>query len=544
MRAWLLSSLTLLLGFGCAASSEDAAGPSPPANGGSSNVGNAGAGGEAEPIPDSLKFETVEMLVPRQAVTLRVRAQPPGAYRVHFTLPSADPDNAPLDAVLGAPGADTDADGIASVTLTAPSSPTTFKVRADVDNAVQDELPLTVMDTGFATVTVEPRYSSALRYPTTWVATAHPGKTCVELPGIPPPDGTVVSDPAALNQAPLLPKVPANTPLAITLRSGHFVGGCASVSPLAPDSTQSVTVPVLNRPIDLSASQLSLKLDTTPQDAAWASLLASAQQAALSALPGASTDDVDALLDAMREAADTDRQVFENARQAEGWDGLLSTRYGAAAPHRLHDLVEGWLTQAQKNFLAQTLLLEGAIEPDDAVDAGAHLSVLSVAGIAADRAGFASPALWSWSASPDDNITMGTDLYFFESKLLTSLGEMVAVGAAVAAKDAPGALAEAMDCHGASSALVAAGASSTVAYAGCDESCLESLCEQGLRAIWQRASSATGLSPSRLTLTATGHAFVGEWAEVAGMTGSWLGELSSQDQHASTKGALTATTPK
>jgi hypothetical protein len=139
---------------------------------------------------------------------------------------------------------------------------------------------------------------------------------------------------------------------------------------------------------------------------------------------------------------------------------------------------------------------------------------------------------------------MGTDLYFFESKLLASLGQVVAVASALDAEDAPGALIEALDCQGASAALTAAGASPTLAYAGCDASCIESLCEQGLRAIWQRTSSATELSPSRLTLTATGHAFVGEWAEVAGMTGTWLGELSSQDQHVATSGALTATTPK
>jgi hypothetical protein len=543
MRAWFFSSLVLLLAFGCSMESPDRSAPGASGSGGTSSGGDTSSGGEAEPVPASLKFEAVDPLVPRQDVVLRVRAKPAGSYHVRFTLPSAEADQSPLDAVLTATTSDTDADNIASVHLIAPSEPTTFVVRADVDNVVQDKLTITVMDTGYASVTVEPRYRSALRYPTTWVATAHPGKTCVDLPGIPPPDGSVISQPAGQNEAPLLPKVPANTPLAITLRSGHFVGGCASVSPLAPDSMQVVTVPVLNRPIDLSASDLSLKLELMPPDAAWTTLLASAQKAALSALIGTSIDDVDAVLDAMREAAGNDRQAFESARKAEGWDALLSARYGNAAPHQIHDLVDGWLSQAQKSFATQTQLLQGAIEPDGAGDSSAHLNVESVAGLTATQAGFASPALWSWSAGPDDNITMGTDLYLFESKLLTSLGETVAVASAQDATDAPGALVEALDCQGASAALAAAGPSPTLAYAGCDASCLESLCEQGLRAMWQRAANATGLSPSRLTLTATGHAFVGESAEVAGMTGSWLGELSSQGQDATTSGALTATSP-
>jgi hypothetical protein len=400
---------------------------------------------------------------------------------------------------------------------------------------------LVVKDTGFGEIQVEPRYGSALRYPTTWVASAHPGKTCTELPGIPPPDGPVLSPPAGQNEAPLLTHVPASIPLAITLRSGHFVGGCASVSALEPGSHQTVTVPVLNRPIDLSASKLSLKLDMAPEDAAWTALLGSAQQAALTALPGTSVDDVDALLDAMREAAGEDRQPLETTRQNEGWDALLAARWGAGAKTRLHDRVEAWLNQGQKNFLGQSRLLEGAIEPDSQSDASAHLSVLTVAGLSSVQATFASPALWTWSASADDNLTMATDLYLFESQLLTTLAEAVAVAAATDAQDAPEALAEALDCSGASAELAAAGQSPTVAYGSCDAMCLDKLCRQGLRAIWLRAARATALSPSRLTVAATGHAFVGDAAEVAGMTGSWLGELSVHDSHYATSGSLTAT---
>src|SRR6478735_10308156 len=91
-----------LLAFACGMDAQDGAATGLPNSGGKSNIGDAGAGGEAEPVPESLTFELVEDLAPRQGVMLRVRATPPGAYHVRFSLPSASDENAPLDAVLEA----------------------------------------------------------------------------------------------------------------------------------------------------------------------------------------------------------------------------------------------------------------------------------------------------------------------------------------------------------------------------------------------------------------------------------------------------------
>jgi hypothetical protein len=322
------------------------------------------------------------------------------------------------------------------------------------------------------------------------------------------------------------------------------VGGCASVSGLLPDSNERVTVPVLNRPIDLAASRLSLKLDLAASDATWSKLLDAANVAITSALRGASVDDVDVVLDAMREASGEDRQAFENARKAESWDALLAAHWGSGASNQLASLVAGWLTQAQKGFPAGSHLLEGAIEPDSGGESSAQLTLLTIAGIAASKSGFISPAALSWSASPDDNVAIGTNLYLLESKLLSALGEAVALEKVPGVDDAGGALAQKLDCAGSSEVLAQAGSSATLAYGSCDRDCLEALCRKGLRAVWLRGAAATALTPSRLTLTATGHAFVGEAAEVAGMTGAWLGQLQhGSDAEQPTGGALTATTP-
>jgi len=477
----------------------------------------------------------VDALAARQEVTLRLHAVPAAVYHVAFALPESEGD--PLDAVLSSSETDTTADGTATVDLTAPSMSTSFAVRATSGN-VSALLPLTVTDTGFADVQVEPRYDSALRSPTTWIASAHPQKNCSDLPGIPPRDGSLVSLPAGPTEAPLISRVPANIPVAITLRSGHFLGGCASVASLSPGKRVAVEVPVLNRPIDLAASKLSIKLSLDPSHVAWDDLLTSASDRLLQTLSGTSQDDVDTVLDAMRQASGDAAQAFESAREVEQWDVLLAQHWGSAAKHELRDTVRAWLAQGQKAFSLAPQLLEGNIVPDAASSTSAHLSLTSVAGVAAEHSGFTTPTLLTWSASADDNVTMATTFYGVASQLVAALAEEQAVAQADAPRDAPSALAVVLDCAGSAATLAATGASPTEAYAGCDSDCMTALCRAGLQLMWARGAAATGLTPARLTVSATAKAFVGDAANVAGMTGQWLGQLTRDGSSAKTMGAL------
>jgi len=535
MRAPLLFALALALVTGCSKGATD---DSASASGGSHTGGKGGdatAGDAGEPVPTKLEFEMVDALAARQEVTLRVRAFPAAVYHVTFALPESEGD--PLDAVLSRSETDTNADGIATVDLTAPSMSTLFEVRAASEN-VSALLALTVTDTGFADVQVEPRYDSALRNPTTWIASAHPQKNCSDLPGIPPRDGSLVSLPAGPTEAPLISRVPANIPVAITLRSGHFLGGCASVASLSPGKRIEVEVPVLNRPIDLAASKLSIKLSLDAPPSAWNDLLTSAGDRMFEALSGTSQDDVDAVLDAMRQASGDAAQAFESARETEQWDALLAQHWGPAAKHALHDAVRAWLSQGQKAFALAPQLLEGDVVPDAASSTSAHLSLQSVAGVAVEHSGFTTPTLLTWSASADDTVTMATTVYGVASQLVAALAEEQALAQPGAPRDAPSALGLVLDCAGSAATLAATGASPTEAYAGCDSDCMTALCRAGLQLIWARGASATGLTPARLTVSATAQAFVGDTANVAGMTGQWLGQLTRDGSSALTKGPL------
>jgi hypothetical protein len=72
---------------------------------------------------------------------------------------------------------------------------------------------------------------------------------------------------------------------------------------------------------------------------------------------------------------------------------------------------------------------------------------------------------------------------------------------------------------------------------------LADTCRTAVSALWQRGAEADGADFSRLNVTATGKALVGDAAEVIGLTGTWIGEISDQSGSRSTGGPLTAATP-
>ncbi len=546
MRAFLFSALSLplllSLGSACASNEADASAPS--------SSGSAGATGgqpSTEDVPDSLTFDAVRDLSAREQVMLRVVAVPAKNYHVRFALPTSSGD--PLDAILDAAEADTGAGGIVTVRLTAPSTPTTFDVRASVGTRVTS-IPITVKDTGFATLLVQPLYAG-FRTITTWVASAYPNKTCADLIGIPPEDGPLQTLPASSDAAPQLDRVPASTPLAVTLRSGHFVGGCATLegAPPGPETKpQVVPVTVLNRPIDLGVSSLAVSFGLPTPESSWSESLTATGDDVLHALSGTSGDDVDVLLDAMRDASGDARQALESSRQAEGWDSLLRTHWGASAATKLHDLVAGWLAAGRQRFNAGEHLFTGTLaplqQPAGALEQlGADFTLLSVAGLDGAKSGFIDRAQVSWSAGSDDAIFFGTDLYFVQSQLATALAEAAALDQTPGAKAAAPLLAEALDCQGIGALLTATGVNDQVAYDACDSACLINLCQSAVAAIWRRGGDATGLSPARLSVTATGAAHVGDTAEVAGLIGKWIGELHSTTETRTTGGALSAAEP-
>lgn len=535
---WLaLGTLALSISLGCSSSTQDAVATGVPGAAGATSA-------EDDTLPTSLEFEVQGQVLARETVTLEVRAVPARVYRVRFALPPSGGD--PLDAVLNRAESISGANGIATVRLTAPSTSARFHVRASV-GSVAASLAVDVVDPGSLTVQVQPRYTTLLRDVTTWTASAHLKTSCADLPGIPPPDGDLTALPSAKSEAPLIHGVPADTPLAITLRSGHFLGGCTSIEALASspaDAPRLVYVSVLNRPIDLAASKLSLSLGLSAPEATWSDALAAAGLAALSTLEGSSLDDADALLDAMRDSRGNQRLEFQAMRKNGSWDQALRAYWGKASGRKLRDAVSSWLGAGRLRFAAAPQLLSAQLLPTPQADSlgepRAQLQVLSAAGLKATEAGFITPAAVSWSASPDDSVVISSEIYVVLSRLAAGLAEASAIENRTDLGSAVDALAEVANCAGLGAALAAAGSNPASAFAPCDADCLESACQAGLTAIWLRLANATALTPARLSVSATGNARVSDAAAIAGMAGMWLGELKVEGEGRPTGGALTA----
>lgn len=527
-----------------ACSSDDAPVRDEPSTGGTGSGGDlGGAGGEAADLPDSLELEPASStdLVPRQQVDLVLHALPARVFEVRFALPTTDSSD-PLDAALSTSTTQTDESGRVQVRLTAPSAGTSFKVRASV-GSVRTELALRVEVGDDVNVQVQPVYEGN-RPITTWTASARVNETCSDYAGT-PPDGTFLADPVAGDALPLIEHVPAGVPVAIVLRSGHVVSGCTSLDMLAagPETPpRLVRVTVLDEPIQLTAADLSIALDLGRHDPAWQALFMATSATVQQALLGTSADDPDALLDAMRSALDaTERQNLDQARLTEGWDALVAAHFGTGSTLRVRETVRGWLERGQAAFEAAPHLFEGSLVSVDARTGEFTLEQMS--GLVPSVASVTTPSLVTWSADADDNLLLGTTLYFSASRLVTGLAEVAATQDYAQAPGAAEALAQALDCEGLGATLTAAGDDAAQAFDACDAACMTKLCKSAVTSLWKRAREATSSRPTQLAISATAQAQVGPDAQLTALDGEWVGQLpapSTTNPPMSTSGALTA----
>jgi|GEM_PF-396191 len=533
-----------LLATGC---TESSAGPS---GGAGASVGNpepgeAGAADTDASVPKSLAFMTTDtvMLSPKQTQVLTVTTDPPGRFAVRFALVGSSSNTGPGDAVLS-PGdlmtgdVWTLDDGIAQVTLTAPSTPTTFSVRASVADSVSTFLAVSVSSLGYTTLGVQPAYSGH-RTVTQWTASFHLDTKCSKLVGDPPPDG--MNPVSADNGKPLqIEGVKTGVDVTVTLRAGHYIGGCVDQGPLSEGDGNQVLVYASDRPINLDATNLALSFGPADAPPEFSALMKSSVSVAESALVGASGSDVQALLDAMQGATvAADRDTFSATRLAKGWDAALTSAFGRDATTRLRDPADRWMSAGLQTFEAPGSF-RGQLT---SLSAGALLELASVAGVPASEAGFPTSFQSTWSADSSDTLLLGTQLTWLPSRLVTALALAPALLEFPQAGSLESALAQSVDCGLVAQTLLADGATAgTAVYAGCDESCALLACTNAVSSLWSKARDSSGTTVATLDVTGTGSAAVGDDAAATALSkGSWVGELSVGQDSAPVSGTLSAT---
>jgi hypothetical protein len=527
--AWRSLYAAVLLTFGHYLAACGADGGDAPSGSGAGGIGGTGGsaagglGGSGQPTPtlsiEALSVETglpidATHLTPNGVANIVVTLMPVAEADVRFALLAAD-GQAPLDAVLSASEVPVDSAGRAEVTLTAPSVPANFQVRASTPLAEPVWLDVAVEKSGFASLAVKPIHDPP-RMVTTWIASAWEGISCTDpmLQGSPPDDGPFKAQSTTF---PFELKVPSDVPVAVLVRAEKFAWGCTSISAAKEGPITPVEVVLSNVPIKLDGAEFefTLNLDEEgfiPFDTA----LAPYQTAIVEDVLGEAADDVEALLDEMERIADDPE--FTALRTAEQWDGFVRYGLGAPAGDVLRAPLADWLAdgvQALHGGGGIVAKLEGA-------EAAPVVTLKSVFGISVGRSTFKVAGETSLDVDAADGMLVGASLEFDPRGLLLAAARTPAIKAV----DVPevtsleAAVAEGT-CAVVAATLVARGATADHAYGECDEACVLSACHAAIVALLAHEEAPTSFD---VALTAT--ALVGDDAELLGFcSGAWLGSI-------------------
>lgn len=498
--------------------------------------GNGGGGGVSGPTSIEFDSSSTLTMIPGEVRKLTLTTNPPGVYTVRFALLGDF-----KDASLDRSEVDTNASGHAEVNVTAPQSATTFSVRASIDDSVSASVGVSVSASGFGTLQVFPTYDGKRSF-SYWLASVRTGVTCAELAKEPLSDGDLKgTSPPDLN--PQVVDVPVGPTLAVTVRGAYSVAGCQEVKNLKAGEVTPAEVEVGDLPMQLDETDLELTFGIDPPTVGFDAMFDPAVAFPSSLFGG--MNDLDALLDAMMgsTADSAEATLFESARQQNSWDqALVPTLGGAAlAPKAIRSLVEPWLAEAV-TLLAGQDALRASLHSTGKKAGIASLKLESLAGIPSAELGTLGENQVSWEADPDDTVLLGTNpaILVLPSRLLGALAKGPAKTAVPAATSIPTAISELLSCTDVAQSLSSAGT-----YSGCNQQCLESLCNSALETLWQSFldSSAENWNVAKLSITATAAAVVDDDAAPVSFEGSWVGAFSLGQKSLPIGGAASGAKP-
>lgn len=492
---------------------------------------NAASGPSIAFVDSDLQF------LPGDVRPVTVAVTPPGIYDVRFSL-SGDF----RDAFLDQSQVESSADGRSTAMLTAPSSASTFVVRASV-GAESATLPVSA-GAGFLSIHVVPEYSGH-RAVSTWTASVRTGSSCQDLSTIPPSDGPLVGE-AAGTDVPIVSGVPAGVPLTVTVRAGHFAGGCTDLDGAVPGSSPgTVDVTVVDRPLQMADVSLAVSLGIDASAGSTAGWTRVADDFAGDFANHSQTDAaalLDAMLGAIPASSTADRQAFATARTAKAWDSVLAhTLHDGFGVDGLRDLVSSWIQSALPS------LASAAVDGRLSSRAGLGLATFELsdfAGIQASTAGVPSSSpssaiVVTWTAAPGDQVLFGGTPNWPLARVAASLALGSAHTQETDAKTVPDALSLALSCSDVAATLAPTSANG-VAYEGCSAACVKSLCQTALGTMWNRAAHAS-TGATLIDFAATASATVSDDAHPSSFAGTWVGSIRVGDAIAKVTGTATGT---
>src|SRR5690606_12993504 len=223
-------------------------------------------------------------------------------------------------------------------------------------------------------------------------------------------------------------EVPVAPFMAVTVRAGHYLFGCANMDQPLTNELNTIRVPVANRPIALADVNLNVTLGIEETTSDWVGHLQQATDRVLLAFTAEAENDLVLLLDTMRELlrSEADRDAFQAARLEQNWEvkslGSLASMDGLLLRNKL----AGWLATGSQS-LSSEHAFQGKIEPPQLADAPARFRVHEVAGVQAERAGFVTEVDATWTADPSDTVALGATLSWSPTRLIAALDEAPAL---------------------------------------------------------------------------------------------------------------------
>jgi hypothetical protein len=481
----------------------------------------------------AFELEGTLALAPGQIATVTVRARPPAGeplepYAVSFFLlgPALD---ASLDRTTAV--ADPADGGRASVQLRAPGVATSFVLRATIKDGPSADLPVAVSDQGFGTLRVLPTYDGT-REAREWVASVVAGTTCEALAP------TFPADPVGAHEAIAKPReelrldtLPVGPNLAVFVRAGHYMWGCADHHDLVAGATVDVKVPIVNKPIDMSDASLTLSMVFAPDASAdaksWQTLLAEQLAGMQKAMLSGAQTEAQALLAGMKGAAKDGATFAENAVSGmwlEKIDAHLQT-HGALAT-AVGDAITSGLA-AQPSVVVGDLATKG--QP-----AGyAVFEWQTLGSIAPADAGVPAEYLVKLTVDPDDVLRLAGQLFWLPSRYLGAVAAMQA-NKQYGIADFALALATVAACGGLGETLGG--------WGECPASCVQQLCQTALADMWQAAldSSAAAYQVGSIQMEASGPVQFDDDAALVGFEGMWVGKVTAAGHEVKLGGAAMA----
>lgn len=457
-------------------------------------------------------------MAPGETVSISVVGKPAKPYAIKLLLVGDS-----LDASLDRTDVVADEDGRATVTLRAPNTATYFAVRATIKDGPSANLSVAVSDQGFGTLTVLPDYAGK-RNTVEWVASVVTGSSCDALKPTFPNDPEGPEPVTADEDEPIvIEDVPVGPNLAVFVRGGHYMWGCADKSDLVANETVKVIVKIRDKPLDLGGANLEVSLGMAPNDQEWGALVATQRSALIDAFLGRVTESA-MLLSAMEASYAGDPQAFAAASTDNDW----LTQIDAHWLSNDVDLAAALATFVDDGLLDEPSEIQATLTGVDDAPAHAVLTLLSI--------GSASPAVMnvpeeyvmSFTADPDDTVRLGGTLFWMPSRYFGYVAEQAALAQYANNADLSGVLAELAACE----TLALPGLD------GCDDVCVADLCAAALSQRWEHAlaSSAESLSWGELPFESSGASRFDDAAVVTGFSGSWLGQFVAGNQTAKVVG--------